>query len=129
MNTKPTKHTPEPWRIVNSNTPKSGKNLLHILPVGVTISEHAPVARFYDQQRNLYRNGEENATRIVQCVNACAGMDDPAAEIAELKRKAAIYTGLMEVIHSDMIREVAAKILDLQQLPQPTGELPKFITK
>ena len=26
-------------------------------------------------------------TRIVSCVNACAGMEDPAEEIAELKRQ------------------------------------------
>lgn len=29
----------------------------------------------------------ENARRIAACVNACAGMEDPAAEIAELKRQ------------------------------------------
>lgn len=34
-------------------------------------------------------NGKhEEATRIVQCVNACAGMDDPAREIADLVRAA-----------------------------------------
>ena len=31
--------------------------------------------------------GRANASRIVTCVNACAGMEDPAAEIAELKRQ------------------------------------------
>src|SRR5574343_489196 len=30
---------------------------------------------------------EDTARRIVACVNACAGMADPAAEIAELKRQ------------------------------------------
>ena len=30
---------------------------------------------------------EANASRIVACVNACAGMEDPAAEIDELKRQ------------------------------------------
>ena len=29
----------------------------------------------------------DNARRIVACVNACAGMGDPTAEIAELKRQ------------------------------------------
>lgn len=28
---------------------------------------------------------EEDAARIVACVNACAGMDDPAAEIAKMR--------------------------------------------
>ena len=31
--------------------------------------------------------GIANAARIVTCVNACAGMEDPAAEIDELKRQ------------------------------------------
>ena len=31
--------------------------------------------------------GRANAARIVTCVNACAGMEDPAAEIDELKRQ------------------------------------------
>ena len=30
---------------------------------------------------------DSDASRIVTCVNACAGMADPAAEIAELKRQ------------------------------------------
>ncbi len=29
----------------------------------------------------------DNARRIVQCVNACAGMPDPVAEVAGLKRE------------------------------------------
>lgn len=33
----------------------------------------------------VYHNRRENARRIVACVNACAGMDDPAAEIARLR--------------------------------------------
>ena len=32
-------------------------------------------------------NPEDTAHRIVTCVNACAGMEDPAAEIDELKRQ------------------------------------------
>ena len=31
--------------------------------------------------------GEANAARIVACVNACAGMEDPAVEIEKLKRQ------------------------------------------
>ncbi len=32
------------------------------------------------------RLGEDNAQRIVDCVNACAGMVDPVAEIAAMRR-------------------------------------------
>ena len=31
--------------------------------------------------------GRANAARIITCVNACAGMEDPAAEIDELKQQ------------------------------------------
>ena len=31
--------------------------------------------------------GSDNARRIVDCVNACSGMDDPAKEIAELSEQ------------------------------------------
>jgi hypothetical protein len=33
--------------------------------------------------------GENNAARIVACVNACAGMEDPAKEIATLRARIA----------------------------------------
>ena len=39
----------------------------------------------------------DNATRIVECVNACAGMSDPAEEIAALKRQ---YDELLEFVRS-----------------------------
>lgn len=32
-------------------------------------------------------SGEANARRIVACVNACAGMDDPEAEIAAMRAR------------------------------------------
>ena len=31
--------------------------------------------------------GNDNAKRIVDCVNACSGMDDPAKEVAELREQ------------------------------------------
>ena len=41
---------------------------------------------------------EDTARRIVACVNACAGMADPAAEIAELKRQRDELLGLVKAV-------------------------------
>ena len=42
--------------------------------------------------------GRANACRIVACVNACEGMEDPAAEIAELKRQRDELLGLVKAV-------------------------------
>jgi len=42
--------------------------------------------------------GRANARRIVACVNACEGMEDPAAEIAELKRQRDELLGLVKAV-------------------------------
>ena len=42
--------------------------------------------------------GRANARRIVACVNACEGMEDPAAEIAELKRQLDELLGLVKAV-------------------------------
>ena len=60
------KHTPEPW--VESHTLVFGDDTL--------------VARCANENT-------ANAQRIVDCVNACAGMNDPATEIATLRARVA----------------------------------------
>lgn len=69
------RHTPEPWEAKNGtdivttwNTVHGGPNL---------------IARAAWQDSTEYR--DSNARRIVACVNACAGMTDPAKEIASLR--------------------------------------------
>ena len=42
--------------------------------------------------------GRANARRIVACVNACEGMEDPSAEIAELKRQRDELLGLVKAV-------------------------------
>ena len=73
------KHTQEPW--------------FHHKPAG---SQHTSggyinnsASRNIDAICHVYGGdtGLANAARIVTCVNACAGMEDPAAEIDELKRQ------------------------------------------
>jgi len=73
-----TKHTPEPWvyrpypnpKIMSCEISSSGSVIAAVcsLPLGI---------------------GENNAARIVACVNACAGMEDPAKEIATLRARIA----------------------------------------
>jgi hypothetical protein len=68
------KHTPEPW----------GQYLNHI-----TDSDGWTMGDLHFGQRfegiSVKFDAEANAARIVACVNACAGMDDPAAEIERLR--------------------------------------------
>lgn len=65
------KHTPEPWIGTGMTTIRAAA---HNTEVGSTTG---------------YSTGDAAATanrdRIVACVNACAGMDDPAADIARLR--------------------------------------------
>ena len=71
------KHTPEPWSIGTSRI--TSLNICAIDLYGNKAIVASPNFNF--------SNHHENALRIVTCVNACAGMADPAAEIAELKRQ------------------------------------------
>lgn len=70
-----TKHTAEPWEIypaplgVYGIRSDVGGYILHINP-----------------RETGWGEDEANAARIVACVNACAGMEDPAAAIASAKR-------------------------------------------
>ena len=76
------KHTPEPWALF-----EVGDGRPHLCPASesdkmsiLTIAEEDGVTFAC-----VYKDSDAN--RIVTCVNACAGMADPAAEIAELKRQ------------------------------------------
>jgi hypothetical protein len=79
-----TKHTPEPWRV--------GK-----LTVIADTNQGLSINGSYCKQALNYYGGyliaesitENNASRIVACVNACAGMDDPAKEISTLRARIA----------------------------------------
>lgn len=70
-------HTPEPWRH-SADLPHHGCRLIHAAD-GYLVADAGRITK---------RTGDEmdsNARRIVECVNACAGMTDPAAEIAALR--------------------------------------------
>lgn len=68
------KWTPEPWHVDGMCPSAVGES-------GSGYNNH--VATCYSGGTN---SADYNADRIVACVNACAGMDDPVAEI-ELLRK------------------------------------------
>ena len=68
------KHTPEPWEVERS------------VDYGLVAQAVNPSPNDSDIDGN--REAHYNAARIVACVNACAGIDDPAAEIAALRKVA-----------------------------------------
>lgn len=78
-----TQHTPEPWAI-------------HPNPSYICNEQGAEIATLWCigeaagvQGMKYYPESDANAQRIVACVNACAGMVDPAKEIAELRAEIA----------------------------------------
>jgi hypothetical protein len=72
-------HTPEPWRVdIVSGTIIFDKEKIQGLEVIITIPTEA---------QGGVKKAQANAARIVACVNACAGMEDPAAEIALLTER------------------------------------------
>ena len=80
-----TKHTPEPWRVFKSEQVYihgiDGKNQESVM-VFLTEIEAEEIGSLLPQERQ-----NANISRIVDCVNACAGMEDPAAEIAALRQR------------------------------------------
>lgn len=70
-----TKHTPEPWWI-----PTGYYTYIQGMSNGVTV----PIAACTDNSHADAPN-RENFSRIVACVNALAGIEDPATYIATLK--------------------------------------------
>ena len=77
-------HTPEPWFDDRATHDEPYQNIKILGDENRGICwlwiDDAPVDDWNSEQR-------ANANRIVTCVNACKGMADPAAEIAELRRQ------------------------------------------
>lgn len=65
-----TKHTPGPWEIIDDSSFICKKESdSHVFP--------KIICRFFDSYEEQYKNTEANAARIVACVNAMDGIDDP----------------------------------------------------
>ena len=90
------KHTKETWKVNVGNTPLADtgdyEGYLEILG-----SDNKVVATWYgDDDKD-----EENAKRIVDCVNACADMENPETEIAKLRAdRAELIELCRELLHS-----------------------------
>lgn len=74
-----TPHHPEPWEICKMEPWFIQMN--HPGHMATIVSGGS-----YDVKHHPQR--QANLERIVACVNACAGMEDPAAEIERLRRLA-----------------------------------------
>lgn len=75
------KHTPEPWKLYRNDQSVGDA-------VGNAVCDAWP--RGDDQLASA--EGKANARRIVACVNACEGMEDPAAFIAGLRSELQLAT-------------------------------------
>lgn len=83
-----TKHTPEPWIYEGlSGDIDEGWEASLIIPGDKGNADwHSFIVAYGLQgEEGAGELAEANARRIVACVNACAGMADPEAEIAKLK--------------------------------------------
>lgn len=69
MRTTKAKHTAEPWRVA----PTAPDTILADVKVGGCYSGHP--------------EDFANAARIISCVNACAGMEDPVALFTDMRSR------------------------------------------
>ena len=78
------KHTPEPWEFAEWNTGinnSPGFGLMtDVGSLNVTVHTRKPKGNGFDEV-DCTDQAIADARRIVSCVNACAGIEDPAAAI------------------------------------------------
>lgn len=74
------KHTKEPW--VQGDC---SRNMIYAWKGQVLVFTDDGYRIIVSCNQNYPEEAEANARRIVACVNACAGMDDPEKEVATLK--------------------------------------------
>ena len=91
------KHTPEPWKV-------------GAILDDVDSSDGKLIAAVYPCEDSLSEIRQANASRIVACVNACAGMEDPAKELFKLhtERQAMQHTiDLLQKKNAELKTELA----------------------
>ncbi len=88
------KHTLEPWSVACGEGHHEGWVVITAKHAGMTAE--TPLAKISD----VCGDAMPDAARIVACVNACAGMDDPAAEIATLREHAQNVDQYAERFHA-----------------------------
>ena len=121
-------HTPEPWYHVNGTDIHDRETRFDAdgARIGSTANLIASALSMPDRAA-----AAANAARIVACVNACAGMADPAVEIAALKADNATLTAAAnaEATECEALRsqrdELLAALKNLYALVQ--GECPSLL--
>lgn len=84
------KHTPEPWRF--KEFPSNDQCFIQADrnkatdPYDIEVMGDDTNEKYYP-----YEQKKSDALRIVSCINACAGMEDPAKEIEELKEQVKMF--------------------------------------
>jgi hypothetical protein len=122
-----TTHTPEPLGF-----DKNDEDNLFVF-------SKAKICNLYNTIGTEYDEAEANAARIVACVNACTGMEDPAAEINQLKaqrddlikQRADLIiqrAALLEAIKSHVDLYNAGLLTDPQKLEEHTLKLAEIYT-
>jgi hypothetical protein len=79
-------HTPEPWTL-HKHDHARGEVWLSINRGAIDVTHNVEDGQICAQKYSVLapKERQANAYRIVACVNACAGMEDPAATIKELR--------------------------------------------
>ena len=93
-----TKHTPEPWggfysrysikgrlRFLKKALLGGGSHLIATKNAHLDNIKDRQIVCLLSDDDGYNETDRHNGRRILDCVNACAGMDDPAKEIAEMR--------------------------------------------
>lgn len=94
------KHTPEPWRVRQPTLGKIG-GIEVVNPDGLIAQ-----MQFHPARQN---EALADAERIVACVNACAGMDDPVAEIEGLRSESSARLAVAQQAGDELIAAEAQR--------------------
>lgn len=115
------KHTPEPWsahaHIVFA------KNQQGYLETNVSFCTRLDANGSF-MLEIPQAEAEANAARIVQCVNALAGIELPTKDGMLSKQNAHIFIGRKVFIYSDLTLRWRSSVLDLRQVAEFCSDMP-----
>ena len=87
------KHTPEPWKVNQSRHENEPYKI-------VLWSSFRRIAKVYHEGKSIYENektSEANAKRIVDCVNALAGIENPKEFVERMAKLEAALKPLADL--------------------------------
>lgn len=100
------KHTPEPWFVREFGTHTDRPSYFVMM----------------SQTKGLFQTSDKSlSNRIVACVNACAGMNDPEAEIENLKKQVQAHRNSAykaSVANADLIAEITRMKENMREVVQ-----------